>query len=136
MMSGYALPRRAGTRYREPVKRWSSPYRRRRLVEADPQPTGDLMAGFLAHLGGSGRSLEYRVFDAYQQAAGDVLRARTAPDGFRGGTLFVRTPSSALAHELTMLRAEILARMETVLGPGVVTALRTRVGPLSPPSPP
>jgi hypothetical protein len=115
------------------VKRWggpSSPYRRRKSVEADPEATGDLMAGFLARLGGSGRGLEYRVFDAYQQAAGDVLRARTAPDALRGNTLFVRTPSSALAHELTMLRGEILSRMAALLGPGVVTALRTKVGPL------
>jgi predicted nucleic acid-binding Zn ribbon protein len=86
------------------------------------------MAGLLTRLGGSGRALEYRVFDAYNRAAGEVLRARTVPDALRGSTLFVRTSSSALAHELTLLRSEILARMEATLGPGVVTELRTRVG--------
>ena len=86
------------------------------------------MAGLLARVGGSGRALEYRVFDAYTQAAGDVLRDRTRPDSLRGTTLFIRTASSALAHELVLLRGEILARMAAALGPGVVTELRTRVG--------
>jgi hypothetical protein len=44
----------------------------------------------------------------------------------------VRVASSALAHELTLLRAEILARMTAELGPNVVTELRTRVGPIAP----
>lgn len=91
------------------------------------------MAGFLARLGGSGRGLEYRVFDAYTQVAGAVLAARSSPDAFRDGTLFVRTPSAALAHEITLLRAEILARLTEVLGPGLVRDIRTRVGGGPPP---
>jgi hypothetical protein len=91
------------------------------------------MAGLLSRLGGTGRALEFRVFQAYADAAGDVLRARTTPDSFREGTLFIRVASSALAHELTLLRAELLARMETVLGAGVVMAIRTRVGSVSKP---
>ena len=95
---------------------------------------GDLMAGLLSRLGGSGRGLEYRVFDAYGRAAGDVLRTRTVPESLRGGTLIVRVASSALAHELTMLRGEILERMAAALGPGVVTDLRTRVGSVPAPA--
>lgn len=89
------------------------------------------MAGLLSRLGGSGRALEYRVFEAYAEAAGHVLRARTVPDSFRDGTLFIRVSSSALAHELTLLRGELMARMEAALGAGVVTAIRTRVGSAS-----
>lgn len=86
------------------------------------------MAGLLSRLGGTGRALEYRVFQAYIDAAGHVLRARTVPDSFREGTLFIRVGNSALAHELTLLRGELLARLGATLGPGVVTAIRTRVG--------
>lgn len=86
------------------------------------------MGGFLARIGGQGRGLEYRVFDAYGRAAGEMLRARSRPEALRGATLLVRVASSALAHELTMLRPEILSRMAGELGPGVVTDLRTRVG--------
>lgn len=102
-------------------------------VQPEPETMGDLMAGMLARLGGSGRAREYRVFQAYTDAAGDVLRARTLPDSFRDGTLFIRVNSAALAHELTLLRAELLARMAETLGPGVVTAIRTRVGVVATP---
>ena len=64
------------------------------------------MAGLLARIGGSGRGLEYRVFDAYSKVAGAMLAARSTPDSFRDGTLFVRTTSAALAHEITLLRAD------------------------------
>jgi hypothetical protein len=86
------------------------------------------MAGLLSRMGGTGRAREYRVFEAYAEAAGVVLRRRTMPDSFREGTLFIRVANSALAHELTLLRGELLARLATALGPGVVTAIRTRVG--------
>jgi hypothetical protein len=95
---------------------------------------GDLMAGMLARLGGTGRALEYRVFQAYTDVAGTVLCARTMPDSFRDGTLFIRVNSAALAHELTLLRGELLERLATSLGPGVVTAIRTRVGVLAIPA--
>jgi hypothetical protein len=36
--------------------------------------------------------------------------------------------SSALAHELTMLKREVLDRMALAIGHDVVTDLRTRVG--------
>jgi len=68
------------------------------------------------------------VFDAYAQVAGAMLAARSTPDAFRDGTLFVRTPSAALAHEITLLRADLVARMTAVLGPGLVRDIRTRVG--------
>ena len=99
-----------------------------RRVQEEPETAGDLISGLLSRLGGQGRALEYRVFDAYTRAAGDVLANRTTPDSLREGTLFVRTGSSALAHEIVLLRVELLARMTAILGPGVVTDIRTRVG--------
>jgi len=104
--------------------------KRRRSHHSQPEPeaAADLMAGLLSRLGGTGRALEYRVYDAYTRAAGDVLATRSTPDSFRDGTLFVRVTSSALAHEITLLRGEIVERMSASLGPGVVKEIRTRVG--------
>ena len=102
--------------------------RRPPRVQDQPETAGDLISGLLSRLGGQGRALEYRVFDAYARAAGEMLASRTTPDTFRDGTLFVRTASSALAHEIVLLRVELVARMEAILGPGVVKEIRTRVG--------
>jgi hypothetical protein len=86
------------------------------------------MSGLLSRLGGNGRALEYRVFDAYLQAAGSFFGTKTRPDAFRTGTLFICVSNAALGHELTLLRGEIMARMQETLGPGVVTDIRTRMG--------
>jgi predicted nucleic acid-binding Zn ribbon protein len=86
------------------------------------------MGEVLARLGGSGRAREFRAFDCYARAVGAAFRARTQPERLVGTTLIVRVASSALAHELVLLRAEILERMAAELGPAVVTELRTRVG--------
>jgi hypothetical protein len=95
-----------------------------------PAPTrsADLVGEVLGRLGGSGRALEFRVFDCYTRIVGETLRTRTIPERFVGTTLFVRAATSALAHELTLLRADILERMAAEMGQGIVLELRTRVG--------
>ena len=93
-----------------------------------PETSGQLMDQVLARLGGTGRALEFRVFEAYSNAVGEMLRTRTQPERLNGKTLQVRVASSALAHELTMLRREVLDRIALEVGPDVVTDLRTRVG--------
>jgi predicted nucleic acid-binding Zn ribbon protein len=94
---------------------------------ATPETSGQLMDQVLARLGGSGRALEFRVFEAYNTAVGEMLRARTQPERLTGKTLQVRVASSALAHELTMLRRDVLERIAREVGPDLVTDLRTRV---------
>ena len=76
------------------------------------------MGQVLARLGGQGRALEFRVFDCYARVVGDLLRARTAPERIAGTTLFVRVATSALAHEVTLLRGEIIAKLTAELGAG------------------
>lgn len=114
------------------LPRVTKPYRpwrpKPRPTAERPDTTADLMGAVLARLGGQGRALEFRVFDCYTRVVGDLLRDRTAPDRLAGTTLFVRVGTSALAHELTLLRAHVLAKMEAELGPGVVVEIRTRVG--------
>ncbi|HVU52647.1 MAG TPA: DUF721 domain-containing protein [Polyangia bacterium] len=116
-------------KYDKPWKPWR-PKHREHL--GPPETTGDLMGQVLARLGGQGRALEFRVFDAYARIVGEMLRARTAPERVAGTTLFVRVASSALAHEVTLLRGEILAKLTAELGRGTITELRTRVGKIEP----
>lgn len=105
---------------------------RRRKREGEPQTAAELVPDMLRRLGGRGRVTEHAAFDAYRAAVGEMLRGRSEPERLRDGTLHVRVASSALAHELVMLRAEILARMAAAIGPGIVTEIRTRVGDVNP----
>jgi hypothetical protein len=104
-----ADPRLHAYRSYQTRQRWArGPHR-----PSAPAPTrsADLVTEVLGRLGGAGRALEFRVFDCFSRVVGDALRTRTMPERLAGTTLFVRATSSALAHELTLLRAEILERM-------------------------
>lgn len=95
--------------------------------------SASLMGEVLARVGGSGRGREFRVFECYARVVGEGFRTRTRPERLAGTTLIVRVTSAALAHEITLLRSEILERMTAELGPGTVTEIRTRVGALPDP---
>jgi hypothetical protein len=109
--------------YRPPTAR--GPHR-----PSAPAPTrsADLVSEVLGRIGGRGRALEFRVFDCYSRVVGETLRTRTMPERLVGTTLFIRASNSAMAHELTLLRADVLERMAREMGQGVVLEIRTRVG--------
>jgi hypothetical protein len=119
-----------------PEKKYDKPWKpwRPKLREhlGPPETTNDLMGQVLARLGGQGRALEFRVFDCYARSVGDLLRARTMPERMAGTTLLVRVASSALAHEVTLMRGDIIAKLNAELGAGTVVELRTRVGKIEP----
>jgi hypothetical protein len=87
-----------------------------------------LVSTVVARLGGDNRGREQKVFSVYESIGGAFLREHTRPDALRDGTLFIRVPSSALAHHVTLLRGDILQRMAPLLPAGTVTDIRTRVG--------
>jgi predicted nucleic acid-binding Zn ribbon protein len=127
-----ADPRLHAYRSYQTRQRWArGPHR-----PSAPAPTrsADLVTEVLGRLGGAGRALEFRVFDCFSRVVGDALRTRTMPERLAGTTLFVRATSSALAHELTLLRAEILERMAAEMGQGIVLEIRTRVGRIPTPA--
>ena len=109
---------------RRPRPRARGPHR----ASAPAVRSGDLMNQLLVRIGGPGRAREFHVFECYARVVGETLRTRTMPERLVGSTLFIQVASSALAHELTLLRGEILTRMAREIGADVVTELRTRVG--------
>jgi hypothetical protein len=112
----------------------SLPHRGKRRG-TQPETVASLMGAVVARLGGDARALEHRVFDAWSRTMEAALGQRVSPEKLRGSTLIVRVGSSAIAHQVTLLKADILGRMALILGPDVVTDIRTRVGPLrAPPS--
>ena len=86
----------------------------------------------VARIGGDERGLEQRVSLAWKDAVGEALARRARPESVRGKTLYVRVDSSALAHELTLLKRQVLDRLSRSLGAPLLEDMRTRTGPLSP----
>lgn len=104
------------------------PPRRPRMPE--PKSFADLLPQVVARLGGSERSLEQKVFMAYERAVGTHFARHSRPERLKEGTLIVRLESSALAQELTLLKRTLMERMALELEAGTVKDIRTRVGPL------
>jgi predicted nucleic acid-binding Zn ribbon protein len=79
-------------------------------------------------LGGADRANEQRVALVWDEAVGAHLARHTRIEGVRGKTLLVRVTSSSYAHELVLLRREIVARLSRALGATLVDEIRSRVG--------
>ena len=103
---------------------------RRRPRNPAPESAADLLPAVVARIGGDDRGAEQQITLVWREAVGEMLSARTRPEAVRGKTLLVRVTSSAFAHELTLLKGEILGKLRLALGPGRIEDLRTRVGRL------
>ena len=104
--------------------------RRRRPRNPEPQTAASLVAHVVARIGGDDRGLEQRVSLAWKEAVGESLARRARPGAVRGKTLYVRVESSSLAHELTLLKRQVLERLGRALGGPLIEDMRTRTGPL------
>jgi predicted nucleic acid-binding Zn ribbon protein len=84
----------------------------------------------VARLGGDDRAAEQRISVVWAEAVGAMLAKHTRPEGVRGKTLLVKVSSSSYAHELVLLRREVLDRLSKLLGTSLVEEIRSRVGPI------
>src|SRR5687767_6975087 len=99
--------------------------RRRREVA----PAEEAVADALAFAGLTEVVRAHRIVTEWRDMVGERIAARTWPDGLKDRVLWIRVASSAWLHELTLLRAQILAGIDAVLGaPPLVTELKFHIG--------
>ena len=94
-----------------------------------PQRVGKALDAVMRGLGAPEASGVHLVFDRWAEVVGDSLAARTRPLKIDGSRLVLAVDEPAIATHVRFLQAELLARLEELLGPGRVTALDLRVGP-------
>lgn len=82
------------------------------------------------HLGASSTSTVQQVFGRWPELVGPQVAAHSRAVRLRDGILSLVVDEPAWATQLRLLEADLLTRLTEVLGPGVVTGLRVRVGPL------
>ena len=93
-----------------------------------PQPIGPALDAVMRGLGAPEASGVHLVFDRWSEVVGEALAARTRPLRMDGHRLVLAVDEPAIATHVRFLQAELLARLEELLGPGRVTALDLRVG--------
>ncbi len=96
---------------------------------AGPRPIGESLDRVMRGLGAPEASGVHQVFDRWAEVVGDSLAARTQPLRIEGQRLVLAVDEPAMATHVRFLQAQLLARLEDLLGPGRVTALDLRVGP-------
>jgi predicted nucleic acid-binding Zn ribbon protein len=122
---GRRSPRRvAGTRTR---RTWSGPGPDSR----DPQLLGAVTRDLAKTRGWSPRVAEGTVFAQWPTVVGEQIAEHATPTAIRDGVLHVSAESTAWATQLRMVQSQLLAKLATAVGHGVVTAVKI-TGPAAP----
>lgn len=79
-----------------------------------------------------------RLIDLWRRAVGPQIAARTFPDNFKRGTLYVRVAASVWLHQLQFMKEEILRKINDMAPKEEIKTLFFSIGeiPAPPPSAP
>jgi len=97
----------------------------------DPQPLGQVLAGYVQDRGWERPLAEGRLFTEWRELVGADVAAHCQPQSLLNGELRIAAESTAWATQLRLLSATVLARLVAELGPQVVTKLHI-TGPVAP----
>lgn len=103
-------------------------HKRPKRPKSQPESAASIVSSVVASLGGTHRGQEQTVFSVFDHVIGPHLCQHARPDSLSQGTLYICVVGSAMAHQVTLMRGEILEKMSLHLPPGMVTQIRTRVG--------
>ena len=101
---------------------------RRRPLEA----ASDLIYRALCDAGLTDQARRLHIFRCWNTAVGPTIAARTMPESFGRGVLLVRTASPAWQNELMFLRADIIVKLNDLLGKSLVRELKVTSGRIDP----
>ncbi len=79
--------------------------------EGSPDRVGDLLGGVLRKLGVSEEVARQGAIERWGEVVGERIAAVTEAVSVANGVLFVRVSSSAWLNELTLMRSELLSRL-------------------------
>jgi predicted nucleic acid-binding Zn ribbon protein len=90
----------------------------------DPQPLTAAVGGLLSNRGWRQRAAMGTVFGEWARIVGPDLAAHTKPQTFDDGELLIAADSPAWATQVRLLAPDLLRRLGTELGHGVVQRVR------------
>ena len=69
------------------------------------------------------------LLDRWPEVVGESLAARIKAVAVRGSELLVSVDDPAWASQISWLETQLLERIDSIIGPGRITAVRVRVEP-------
>ena len=100
-----------------------------RYAGDEPVPLSDALAAVGAELGLPAGNAHGTLEEHWADVMGDDIAAHAHLVAVRDGVLTVAVDGPIWATQMRYLEAAVVERAATVLGPGVVTAMKVRVGP-------
>jgi predicted nucleic acid-binding Zn ribbon protein len=97
----------------------------------DPQPLGRLARDVAKQQGWTTHVAEGTVFGHWKSVVGDQIAEHATPAALNDGVLTVTAESTAWATQLRIMQSQLLAKIATAVGNGVVTSLKI-TGPATP----
>jgi predicted nucleic acid-binding Zn ribbon protein len=82
----------------------------------------------LASRGLGAKLKEYRIFGRWERAVGKVIASHARPSTLRGKKLTVVVDSSTWMQQLSLLKPEIIEKVNAEMGPNAVTSILLQLG--------
>lgn len=84
----------------------------------------DVVGQFLRHEGLETPLQQKRLIDAWGKVAGNVVEKYTAEKFIRNQTLFVKIQNPALRSDLSMMRSELVRKLNAEVGSMLITDVK------------
>lgn len=88
------------------------------------QSLDDVLNQFLRQEGLEMPLLQKRLIDSWEQVTGDVVARYTDEKFIRNQTLFVKITNPALRQDLSMMRTQLVRRLNDAVGSMVIAEVR------------
>ncbi len=92
------------------------------------EDSSQVMYRALKLAGLSDHAQRLHIFQCWRDVVGSKIAARTTPDMFRAGVLFVKVASPTWQQELSYLKVDIIAKLNKTLGKSMVHELKVICG--------
>lgn len=86
----------------------------------DPQPLGRALEELVTRRRWAGRLDGARIFDVWDEVAGEEIAAHARPVRLHGGVLVIGARDAGWATQLGYLTAQLQARANSLMGPDTV----------------
>lgn len=94
------------------------------MFKRDVRPLGDIVLHCLRNNGLETPLMQRRVIESWEKVAGRVISKYTGEKFIKNQTLFVKIQNPALRADLSMMRGDLLNKLNAEVGNKVITELR------------
>lgn len=94
------------------------------MFKRDVKPLGDVLQQFLRNEGLETPLLQKRIVEAWDEVVGEKITGYTADKFIKNQVLFVKITNPALRQDLSMMRSQLVSRLNRSVGTSVISDVR------------